>query len=248
MAISPATKILLAFRSGGVCAIPGCNKHLTYDSAHGTDVYIAEAAHIRGEKPTSARYDASMTDAERDSIDNLMYLCTDDHTTIDKVEADWPTAKLQLIKADHEKKVRESMIEAFAEVAFPELAAAVSCVTAQAPTASAASFDVMPPDEKINKNELSNASRNIILAGLISRATVAGFVEAETQLDPDFPDKLKAGFLTEYYALRHKGHTGDELFELMCNFAQRGMMKQGDRTAGLAVLVYLFEICDVFEK
>ena len=44
--------------------------------------------------------------------------------------------------------------------------------------------------------------------------------------------------------LGHKGR--HEPFELMCAFAQRGLRKQGDRTAGIAVLVYLFEICDVF--
>lgn len=77
---------------------------------------------------------------------------------------------------------------------------------------------------------------------------MASYVEAETQLDPDFPERLKAGFLEKYYALRKVGHKGDELFELMCEFAQQGLKRQSDRTAGLAVLIYLFEICDVFEK
>ena len=248
MAVSPATKILLAMRSGGVCALPGCGKHLTYDATVGTDTYVAEAAHIKGEKPTAARYDASMTDTQRNLIDNLVYLCTDDHTIIDKVEADWPVERLIKIKAEHEEKVRAAMIEAFADVAFPELASAVSWVTSQSPSGGATTFDVIPPDEKIRKNELSNSSRNIVLGGLVSQATVAGYVEAETQLDPDFPDKLKSGFLAEYYTLKHLGHNGDELFELMCAFAQRGLKRQGERTAGLAVLVYLFEICDVFEK
>ena len=77
---------------------------------------------------------------------------------------------------------------------------------------------------------------------------MAAYVEAETQLDADFPERLKAGFLEEYFKQRKDGHKGDELFELMCAFAQRGLKKQVDRTAGVAVLVYLFEICDVFEK
>lgn len=53
-----------------------------------------------------------------------------------------------------------------------------------------------------------------------SRVTVGDYVEAEAQLDPDFPERLKAGFLEEYYARRKEGHKGDELFELMCAFAQ----------------------------
>lgn len=247
MGVSYPTRIILAFRSGGVCARPTCGKHLTYNATEDDDIYVGEAAHIRGEKPTAARYDASMTDAERDNISNLIYLCADCHTTIDKAELDWPVATLDALKELHENKVRQAMEEAFAGIAFPELQNAVSWVTSKPPTENG-TFDLIPPDEKIKKNALSNGARHIIAAGLTSRATVSAYVEAEAQLDSDFPERLKAGFLEEYYALRNKGYKSDELFELMCAFAQRGMRRQADKTAGVAVLVYLFEICDVFEK
>lgn len=230
-----------------MCAFPKCGKHLTYNAKVGDDTYVAEAAHIRGEKEGAARYDSSMTDEERDSVHNLIYLCTDHHTIIDKVEADWPTSVLQELKEKHEKQVRQTMEETFADVAFPELQNAVSWVVKQAPAANG-SFDLTAPDEKIKKNDLSNGARHIIAAGLTARRTVAEYVEAEAQLDPDFPERLKAGFLEEYYARRKEGHKGDELFDLMCAFAQRGLRHQADKTAGVAVLIYLFEICDVFEK
>jgi hypothetical protein len=247
MAASYPTKVLLAFRSGGVCAYPKCGKHLTYEAVCGDDTYVAEAAHIRGEKPNAARYDASMTDEERDNVHNLIFMCTDHHTIIDKVAADWPMQVLLDLKVSHEAQVREAMERAFAEIEFPELERAISWVLTHSPAASGA-FDLIPPDDKIKKNALSNGSRHIIASGLISRSTVAAYVEAETQLDSDFPEKLKAGFLAEYYSLRVKGIKGDELFELMCSFAQRGLRNHSDRTAGIAVLIYLFEICDVFEK
>lgn len=247
MAASYPTRIILALRSGGVCAFPSCGKHLTYEAKVGDDTYVGEAAHIRGEKSTAARYDATMTDKERDDVHNLLYMCTDHHTVIDKIEADWPVDVLLALKEKHEAQVLQAMEDAFSEVAFPELQTAVSWVTTQPPAADGA-FDLLAPDEKIKKNALSNGARHIIAAGLTSRATVAGYVEAETQLDPDFPERLKAGFLEEYFGQRKQGHKGDELFELMCAFAQRGLRKQTDRTAGIAVLVYLFEICDVFEK
>lgn len=247
MAATYPTKVLLAFRSGGVCAFPKCGKHLTYESKSGADTYVAEAAHIRGEKPSAARYDISMTDEERDSVHNLIYMCTDHHTIIDKVETDWPVADLLALKTAHEAQVRQAIEERFADVSFPELERAISWVTSQAPAPNG-SFDVMAPDAKIKKNALTNGSRHIIAAGIAARATVAAYVEAEAQLDSDFPDRLKAGFLAEYYSLRTDGHKGDELFELMCSFAQRGLHNHADRTAGIAVLIYLFEICDVFEK
>jgi len=247
MGASYPTKLILAFRSGGFCAFPKCGKRLTYDARVGDDTSIGEAAHIRGEKFGAARYDASMTDDERDNVHNLIYLCADHHTIIDKVEADWPASVLQDLKEKHEKQVRQTMEEAFVDVAFPDLQNAVSWVAKQVPAANG-SFDLIAPDEKIQKNALSNGSRHVIAAGLTSRATVGEYVEAEAQFDPDFPERLKAGFLEEYYARRKEGHKGDELFELMCAFAQRGLRRQADKTAGIAVLIYLFEICDVFEK
>jgi hypothetical protein len=247
MGASNSTKIILAFRSGGLCAFPKCGKHLTYDAKVGADTHLGEAAHIVGEKLGSARYDSTMTNERRDSVHNLIYLCAHHHTLIDKLEADWPTPVLQDLKTSHEQQVRRAMEEAFADVAFPELQNAVSWVTNQAPTPNG-SFELTAPDEKIKKNALSNGARHIIAAGLTSRPTVADYVEAEAQLDPDFPERLKAGFLEKYYALRKKGHKGDELFDLMCDFAQHGMRRQADKVAGIAVLIYLFEICDVFEK
>lgn len=247
MAATYPTKIILAFRSGGVCAFPKCAKHLTYDASVGKDTYVGEAAHIRGEKPGAARYDAAMTDEERDDVGNLIYMCTDHHTIIDKVPEDWPTDTLMTLKASHEKQVRAAMEEAFANVAFPELERAISWVSVQVPAGNG-TFEIISPEEKIKKNALSNGARHIIASGLMSRAVVAAYVEAESQLDSDFPERLKAGFLAQYYAYRSTGNKGDVLFELMCSFAQRGFSSQADRTAGLAVLIYLFEICDVFEK
>jgi len=241
------TKILLAFRSGGICAYPKCNRHLTYEAEVGEDTYIGEAAHIRGEKPGAARYDALMKDEERDSVRNLIYMCADHHTIIDKVEADWPVFKLQKLKETHESQVRQAMEDAFVDVAFPELQKAVAWVGQQAPT-ERGSFDLIAHDEKIKKNALSNVSRRIIAAGLVSRNTVREYIEVEAHDDPDFPERLKAGFLEEYYAQRKHGHKGDELFDLMCAFAQRGLRQTADRVAGMAVLIYLFEVCDVFEK
>jgi hypothetical protein len=159
------TKILLAFRSGGICAFPGCAKPLVYAAILGDDTALGEAAHIKGEKSTAARYEANMTDAERDHVDNLIYMCEGDHTIIDKVPADWPTSKLFALKAAHEAKASAAIAEAFADIAFPELRHAVAWVSSKPPAApSVPSFVLLPPEEKIKKNDLSNGSRHTIAA------------------------------------------------------------------------------------
>ena len=58
-----------------------------------------EIAHIAGENPTAARYDGPMSDAERRSYANLIYLCGDHHTEIDRQERTYPVEWLHRCKA-----------------------------------------------------------------------------------------------------------------------------------------------------
>jgi HNH endonuclease len=109
MSASYPTKMLLAFRSGDWCAFPGCSRNLTIDATPSSDpVVTGVAAHIAGEHSTAARYDSTMTDPQRDHYNNLIYLCGDHHTQIDKQEKAFPVAMLLNMKAKHEATVRES--------------------------------------------------------------------------------------------------------------------------------------------
>src|SRR4030042_949996 len=103
MSASYPTKLLLAFRSGDRCAFPRCDRSLTINSVSGNDpAVIGVAAHIAGERSGTARYDPSMMDEERDHYNNLIYLCGDHHTQVDKQERDFPVDVLVKMKVDHE--------------------------------------------------------------------------------------------------------------------------------------------------
>jgi hypothetical protein len=54
----------------------------------GLPVINVEIAHVRGAEPKAARYDGSMTDAERASFDNVMLMCVPHHKLIDRVRPD----------------------------------------------------------------------------------------------------------------------------------------------------------------
>lgn len=248
MSVSYPTKLLLAFRSGDRCAFQDCGRALTVDGKQANPVVTGEAAHIAGEKEGVARYAPSMTDEQRNHYNNLIYLCGDHHTQIDKQEAEFPVQCLHEMKAEHEKKVREAMTDAFANVGFPELEEATQWIMQIQPNQSTQDFSLIPPEDKLRKNDLNNGSRVIITMGLSVAREVRAYVESVSQTDNDFPERLKAGFLEEYYRLKREGNSGDDLFDLMCRFAQRGFDEQAKRSAGLAVLVYLFEACEVFEK
>lgn len=246
---SETTKRLLAFWSGDRCAFPGCPKNLTVEGVGDTDPAITgEAAHIAGEKPGSARYDPRMTDDERSRYDNLIYLCGDHHVQVDKQQAAFPCEKLLKMKRDHEARAREGMNAAFASIGFTELAHAVKWVLRIKPAELTKDYGVISPEEKIRRNEMTNRSRLSIRMGLGVAKEVRAFVESEARVDADFPERLRAGFLEEYYKQRRSGARGDDLFDLMCAFSQQGLKSQAERSAALAILVYLFEACEVFEK
>ncbi|TAJ44083.1 HNH endonuclease [Methanofollis fontis] len=257
MSATYATKLLLAFRSGDTCAMPGCNCKLTPDSDSGYPINVGEAAHIAGEhngdgkKKRSARYDPSMTDEQRNHYNNLIYLCSTCHTTIDAIphgENAYPVERLHKIKAKHEEKVRQAMLDAFADVGFPELEEATRWATTIQPSVVTTDYSLLGLDDKIKKNDLDDDARGVIAMGLGVASEVSRYIESVAQTDAEFPERLKAGFLEEYWCLKKEGIKGGDLFELMCRFAQRGFTRQAQRSAGLAVLIHLFETCEVFEK
>lgn len=248
MSVSYTTKVLLAFRSGDRCAFPRCERTLSVDGEQSNPVVTGEAAHIAGENDGAARYDKSMSEEQRNHYNNLIYLCGDHHTQIDKQAGEFPVERLLRLKSEHEAKVREAMAEAFVGVGFPELAEATKWIMQVQPGQASQDFSLIAPEEKLKKNALGNGSRIVVTMGLSLAREVGAYIESAAQTDGDFPERLKVGFLTEYYRLRKDGHVGDNLFDLMCRFAQRGLQEQARRSAGIAVLVYLFETCEVFDK
>ncbi len=67
--------------------------------------------------------------------------------------------------------------------------------------------------------------------------------------DVEFGERLKQGFVLEYKKLKNDNKLiGDELFDGLLDFASGKSNDFRVRAAGLAVLVYLFEACEVFEK
>ena len=97
---------LLWGRAASRCSI--CRCELT-QSTQSSSLIIGEHAHIVGETPDSPRGMSTMLPEERDRYHNLILLCPNDHTLIDKAEADYPVERLHQIKTDHELWVQDSL-------------------------------------------------------------------------------------------------------------------------------------------
>ena len=258
MSVPYPVKIALALRSGNRCALPSCRRLLSSEPHDDEYVMLGVAAHIAGQRSggtrglPSARFDAAMTDEQRNSLANLLYVCPDCHAMIDAHphgEREYPTARLLDIKADHERAVAAAVDEGLATVTFTELAEATRWVTEVPPPPPGRDFSRVAIEEKIEKNGLSRSSQNLIVAHLAVAPQVRSFIQELSRDDAAFPDRLISGFLEHYHKLRARGVTsGEDLFNSMCMFARRGFGDIKTETAAQAVLVYLFETCEVFER
>ncbi|MCR4573891.1 MAG: HNH endonuclease [Lentisphaeria bacterium] len=257
MDVKETTKRVLAFRSGNICA--KCHETLTVDYGDGSVRAIGECAHIEGEHagnplnniPPAARYNPSMTEEERNAYPNLIYLCPSCHKEIDKIpegEKNYPVSFLKDLKYKHENAIRQAIVNAFPEVGFRELAEVTRWAITISPEKPTSDYSLLKISDKMKKNEISADNLVVMQSGLGVASTIEQYIGNVVKNDPQFPEKIRDGFLEYYYRFRNEGARGDELFESMCQLAQRGFHSQKERSAGLAVLIYMFEACEVFEK
>lgn len=239
-------KLILAMKSGNRCAIKDCRKILTSDGIESDPAVIGEAAHIYGENKTAARYKENMTDAERNSYENLIYLCPTCHTKIDKQEEDFPAELLFKIKNDHENWVFDELDNGMSVMSFAELEIASKAI-AKGIHYEKPDFTVVPPEEKNKKNGLSSEIQVLIVAGLSRSAEVQNFLSKQSHLDYEFTDRLKNGFIIKYQELKTTLKS-DDLFVALYEFARNGETDFKLQAASLAILVHLFHLCEIFEK
>jgi hypothetical protein len=91
-------------RSANRCSI--CKLELTPNGEYET---IGEIAHIVSQSPQGPRGDDPLPLEKRDDYSNLILLCPNHHSEIDKYVDVWPVSKLKQKKEEHEKWVSEKL-------------------------------------------------------------------------------------------------------------------------------------------
>jgi len=115
-------------------------------------------------------------------------------------------------------------------------------------TNSQNNFQPTDPGEKMSKNQLTHEIRFVLGMGLAKAGEVRHFIENNAKINfPDLPERLKASLNAEYNKLIRSGIRGDDLFNSLYSFSHQNNPKSSRQLAGLAVLCYFFETCDVFE-
>lgn len=107
MSIEAKTKRLLLARSGGFCGNPSCNADLFPLFGSNKITNIEHIAHIIGQSVDGPRGDENLEIGNRDNFDNIILLCPNCHTKVDKFPEHYLTSTLQEWKRTHEKRIIE---------------------------------------------------------------------------------------------------------------------------------------------
>ena len=98
-------KILFS-ASGNRCAFPGCDRALIASEDDITvEMVLGEIAHIVGLAESTARWRADISDADRNSPENLVVLCRDHHKIVDNKsnERRYSEIVMRRMKSEHER-------------------------------------------------------------------------------------------------------------------------------------------------
>lgn len=247
--ISDKNQKLLCTKSGNRCAMPDCHRILTENTQNGDpELLIGIMAHIEGEKPDSARYNSNMTDTIRNSYENLILLCPSCHAKIDGQPLTYTKDSLHDIKSKHEEWVIKATAQEMPNITFMELEMVTNNLIGTH-YINNGSLKLTPPEYKISKNGLSSEIKDMILMGMVRSKEVSDFIKEIDKINKKFKDRLITGFQNEYKRLKdEEGEVGDDIFYNLFDFSCNNSKDFKIRAAGLSILTYLFEICEVFEK
>ena len=248
------TLMKLAGKSRLYCAKPECGEYLLApESPFDPEALLTNIAHIEGSSDDGPRPNPVLTPQQRDDYENLVLLCPTHHTMVDKQDSTYTVEELRRWKDDLEAFVDESLSRQMKSISFSEMQTACDAIIADNSLPSTP-LRAVPPSRKMEFNDL-HASETLIRSGLMQESQVISFIQQISQLIPDFPTRLRQGFVVEYERLRGIGLNGDDLFTAMFAFAGAAANRSGTKpaerflvdAAALAVLAHLFHICDVFE-
>jgi hypothetical protein len=243
----PQLKILWGI--GAICAFPGCGQWLVEQaSASDPAAVIGEMAHIVAHSDEGPRADPSFPAEKRNLAENLILLCPTHHTLADAQDSTYTVAQLRSWKEDQERAVRDLLAAKVKDVGFEELDRVTRGLLAVPPAPLNHISLPLKPREKMALNGLTAATESLLNVGYLRYLDVEEFAARTEAIEQGFGAKLAAGFKQQYRLLIHRGVSGDALFFALADWGATSHRDLSGKAATVAVLTYLFHVCDVFES
>ncbi|MEP1079328.1 hypothetical protein NDI52_28370 [Leptolyngbya sp. PL-A3] len=155
-----------------------------------------------------------------------------------------------LVSLDQGQGVQRSLALTMANITFEDMNFVIAALLRQRIVTidSQDNFRTTDPERKMSKNGLTHNVRWLLDTGLAKANEVRHLIENNAKINfPDVPERLKATLNAEYLKLMEEGIRGDDLFMRLHEFSSCQNSDIRWQTAGLAILCYFFETCDVFE-
>jgi hypothetical protein len=106
--VSITDRVLLWGRAAARCGHPDCKRFLVEPATDlDAEAMYGQAAHMAAHSPGGPRFDPNYPQAKLDSYDNLLLLCGNCHTIVDKQPNTYTTDQLRSWKEEHESWVRQ---------------------------------------------------------------------------------------------------------------------------------------------
>jgi|GEM_PF-4377597 len=249
--VNQTTQIALYIESMNMC--PMCDGRLTeLDDENNIIIHLAEVAHIIAlgtEK--AARTDSTLTNEQINSFNNLLVLCANCHTKIDKNPHQYTDGYLRNIKDIHRQKMLKLTAQPMMEIGFQEISTVIRAIASGKHTSiSNPDFRLITPQDKMDKNSFSTEVRVLILQG-VSRATeVNSCIEKCNQLDDVTATNLLNKFKEAYKKYKQAETSSDAIFYQLVGLPinKTNINDAKIYAASIALTSYLFESCEIFEK
>ena len=176
---------------------------------------------------------------------NLIFLCCNCHKKIDSNENDYPATRLFEIKKQHEKWVRDSLEKACCEFGFAELEVLTKFLVNDNSISSNYDYNIISIKEKIDKNMLQDVEKYFMM-GLTRCKTAEDSLNRNP--DPTFANTISNNLANKYLELKAELSDNIEVFNALLEYASGYQSEFTYWAAGLSIITYFFEKCEVFEK
>lgn len=248
-----ATQRVLFSESAGMCSLPDCNKPIIFDKQVGKGHY-SNLAHIEAYSKKGPRYNPKLSIEEINSEENIIIVCANCHKKIDTDTETYTVERLKKIKQNHIsqiKLIKENMIH----FDYDDLIYASKSIlnyknneseTEKENIEYTLNYDIKPIDYKIRKNNMSFISKNNIVPAMLQQETVVNFISQMSKENENFAHELISTLKKYYNKFKIKYHGDVLLTKLYTQFIKPLSNKQ--QSACLAIIVYFFTICELFEK
>ncbi len=245
--ISDPVKNHLWQNSAGRCAFPNCRMKVSIPgNALDTPATIGDIAHIYSYSDGGPRPNPDGFTKESNEYDNLLLLCKNHHRQVDVQSNTYTVTMLRQWKSELEHWVDEQL--RLTEFGYKELAQIITWLAEADDRQSSIDVDLTPIRLKISRNGFSERITNLVSTGVSRRRQVKNYVNHQAQIDPRYPERLLGPLMARYNELRQSTSNSDHIFSGMRQFASGNSTEFELQSAGLVLIVYFFELYDIFEK